>query len=455
MLMGWTSVTLFKSIRRFAITKSLYILELSPLISHHYLKLQKMAKARKKAQSFPKDSFVPITNRFYGNALKGIKIHYEGEKPKFLNPDGSMAFGKDILELLKRTYTKFECTITKDTDEIKKTYGIERIRISQKTMQVLFNELRSRTKDTKTDILDDIFSIKFPGVFSSQPASVYAPGALSKILNPAILPRLSKEDKTALNTFLPGYIAAESYTSINILKATAEIKTLQGFADELRSELKNKKSENWWQDYIKKNILVIQQGYIKSIDKMNVSLGNTKYPDFALITHDSYLDVLEIKKPDTELMKLDDSRGNYYWDKEISKAISQAENYLHLINSNGNAIRSYILDNHKIDLKVVRPRGIILAGNASVYTEAKQKDDFRLLTQANKNLVFVTYDELLSRLENYIAVLQQHSANITTTSATKKATKKAAIPVPVAAPASTKKKSVKKASKKAAKKRGT
>lgn len=413
-----------------------------------------MAKAKKKQpQKFPKDSFIPVSNKFYGNVLKGIKIHYEGDKPQFLKPDGSLTFGKDILELLRRTYPKFEWTITQNTDAIKKTYGIERIHISQKTMQRLFNELRVRTKDTKTDILDDIFSTTFPGVFTNKPVSIYTPGSLSKLLDPTIIPRLSKEDKTSLNAFLPGYIAAESYTSINILKATAEIKTLEGFANELRAELKNKRSENWWQDYIKKNILVIQQGYIKSIDKMNVALGNTKYPDFALITHDSYLDVLEIKKPDTELMKLDDSRGNYYWDKEISKAISQAENYLHLINTNGNAIRTYILDEHKIDLKVVRPRGIILAGDASAYTGAKQKDDFRLLTQANKNLVFVTYDELLSRLENYIAVLKQHSIN-TLSVATRKAAKRSANPVqaavtltPVAA-----KKPVKKTANKAAKK---
>ena len=60
-------------------------------------------------------------------------------------------------------------------------------------------------------------------------------------------------------------------------------------------------------------------------------------------------------------------------------------------------------------LKVVRPRGIILAGESGIFLTQKQKDDFRLLTQASKNIIFVTYDELVTRLENYIEVLEKYS----------------------------------------------
>lgn len=72
-------------------------------------------------------------------------------------------------------------------------------------------------------------------------------------------------------------------------------------------------------------------------------------------------------------------------------------------------MRGYIKDEYKIDLKVVRPRGMVLAGLSESFAEQKQKDDFRLLTQASKNLTFVTYDELVTRLENYIEVLEKYS----------------------------------------------
>ena len=42
---------------------------------------------------------------------------------------------------------------------------------------------------------------------------------------------------------------------------------------------------------------------------MNVAVGNTKFPDFALVTHDNYLDILEIKKPDTRVLKEDSSEA--------------------------------------------------------------------------------------------------------------------------------------------------
>jgi len=142
---------------------------------------------------------------------------------------------------------------------------------------------------------------------------------------------------------------------------------------------------------------------------MNIAVGNTKFPDFSLVTHDSYIDILEIKKPDTKLIKLDPSRGNYHADTELSRAIIQVENYIENITAHKDAVRSYIKDNYKLDLKVVRPRGIILAGNASNLTEQKERDDLRLLAHGLKSITIVTYDELLTRLNNYIKVLEEAS----------------------------------------------
>jgi len=150
----------------------------------------------------------------------------------------------------------------------------------------------------------------------------------------------------------------------------------------------------------------MQHGYIKALDKLNVAIGDTKFPDFCLVTHDNYLDILEIKKPDTSLLKLDSSRGNYYWDPEMSKAVSQTENYIEQVSSKAAEVRSYLLDRENINVKAVRPRGIILCGDAGSFNVQKQRDDFRLLSQGIKSLSIVTYDELLLRLKNYIGILE-------------------------------------------------
>jgi hypothetical protein len=130
----------------------------------------------------------------------------------------------------------------------------------------------------------------------------------------------------------------------------------------------------------------MQQGYIRPIEKMNVAIGNIKFPDFALVTHDNYLDILEIKKPDTTILKADPSRGNYHWHIEISRAVIQVENYLDHVGSQGPQIRSFIKDTYGLELKVVRPRGFILAGHSDQFSSQKHRDDFRLLSHGLKNV---------------------------------------------------------------------
>ena len=185
--------------------------------------------------------------------------------------------------------------------------------------------LWDRTRDIKHDIVASFFSIVYPLHFSANETPVYVPGTLSHMLDGKIIPRLSREDREAMNNFLPKFIASESLTTVNLLKATTQIRTLKELAADLERALDGAYTEGWWQTYVKKNILIIQQGYISAVEKMNVAVGNTKYPDFMLVTHDNYLDILEIKKPNTQLLKHDNSRKNYYWDPELAKAIIQSD----------------------------------------------------------------------------------------------------------------------------------
>jgi hypothetical protein len=355
--------------------------------------------------------YVVVTSKSYGAKLKGIKIYYEGKKPKGLAKDGSIRFGKHILELLRRRFgEKFRLIVTVDADSIKQEYGIHRVRISIRLLERMNKELWDRTRDIKNDIIKRFFSIAFPLEFQADDTAVYVPGTLARVLAKDVSKKLSSEDREAVQKFLPGFIASESMKSVNLLKAASQIKSLKELAAELKEAIDVGHGESWWQTFIREKILIIQQGYIKAVEKMNVSIGNTKFPDFSLVTHDSYLDILEIKKPDTNLLKLDSSRGNYHADTELSRAIIQVENYIENISAYKDAVRSYILDNYKLNLKVVRPRGIILAGNSGSFTTQKEKDDFRLLAHGLKNITIVTYDELLIRLNNYIKVLEEASA---------------------------------------------
>lgn len=371
-------------------------------------KKKRISKKRAPA-SGPK--YVTVTNKGYGNALRGTKIYYEGKKPKGLAKDGSISFGKHILEAIKRKFgaQKFRWIITPSVDSITLERGILRVRTSQQTLTRMGKSLWDRTRDIKNDTVSNFFSIVYPAHFTHDEMPVYVAGTLSHMLDGKILPRLSSEDRAAMNRFLPEFIASESLNTVNLLKAKTQIKTLKELAADLEKALDGSYAEGWWQTYVKKNILIIQQGYIASVDKMNVTIGGTKFPDFALVTHDNYLDILEIKKPNTQLLNFDSSRKNFFWNPEVAKAIIQTENYIESVLRQADAVRNYIRDTHGIELKVLRPRGIILAGDTRKFSSDKERDDFRLLCLSTKNIMFVTYDELLSRLQNYIKVLEEHS----------------------------------------------
>jgi len=81
---------------------------------------------------------------------------------------------------------------------------------------------------------------------------------------------------------------------------------------------------------------------------------------------------------------------------------------LELIASQAAQVRTFVKDSYNLELKVVRPRGFILAGNSVEFLTQKQRDDFRLLSHGLKNVMVITYDELLVRLENHVRVLEAY-----------------------------------------------
>lgn len=356
--------------------------------------------------------YVVVSSSSYGNALRGTRIYYEGTKPKRLAKDGRINFGKNILETLGKKFgKKFRWIITQETDSIDTKYGITHVRTSQRMLNRMFSENFERGREVKNDIVQRRFFAAFPSHFTTAPPASYVPGSVARILSRDTIKKLSSEDKDVLNQILPEFLKTEAMSSLAI--KAVEIDSLRRLADEFRTELANRHAESWWQNYIQARILIMQQGYIRPIEKMNVAIGNTKYPDFALVTHDNYLDILEIKKPDTPILKLDSSRGNFHWDVEISRAIIQVENYLEHIANNAAQVRSFIKDTYDLELKVVRPRGFILGGHSAEFASQKQRDDFRLLSHGLKNVMVITYDELLVRLENHINVLEKYQTKST------------------------------------------
>ena len=127
----------------------------------------------------------------------------------------------------------------------------------------------------------------------------------------------------------------------------------------------------------------------------------TQFPDFGVVTADDYLDLIEIKLPKTPLLSFDSSHNSYYWSSHLAKAIAQVESYIQSVTTSSDAIIVAIGKLSGIQLKIAKPRGIVIAGNSAQFDgEPRKADFFRMLSEGLKNVEVIPYDELARRLRN-------------------------------------------------------
>jgi len=66
----------------------------------------------------------------------------------------------------------------------------------------------------------------------------------------------------------------------------------------------------------------------------------------------------------------------------------------------GPSIRENIKKIEDIDIKIVKPRGFIIAGARSQLKGEKMEDDFRILNESMKNIEIILFDDILNNLKN-------------------------------------------------------
>ena len=352
----------------------------------------------------------------YGE-FNGSKVYYLRfeQRPGFLPQNGRGFAGlKHMLEQLKRTLKKFSLTFTPSEDSIKKDAGNFKVRLSAKTVRKFGQRRWNESRELNLKLAHQSLAQVFPDYFTGTgPARAYQRGMFAEILSSSFDPRLlAAEDRAAMTKFVTeavgsGASAADIPTAYRTSR-DVQLLYLERLVQEFDKEVAAGHDEAWWQKYFSQNILFFQDNYIRKIEKLNVIVAGTQFPDFLVVTSDGYLDILEIKKPSTQLLREDTSRHNFYWAPEIAKAISQVENYIDRVTKHSDAIRSKLRDDHNIDLRIIKPRGIVIAGQASEFAgKPKRADDFRLLNEGLKNVEIVPYDELSQRLKNTIVSIEQ------------------------------------------------
>lgn len=175
--------------------------------------------------------------------------------------------------------------------------------------------------------------------------------------------------------------------------------------------------EKEWQERIHSIIQLLYPQYIysareirfKGIDK------NDKQPDFILVDTNGFIDILEIKKPNTQLITKQDSyRNNYVPVRELSGAIQQIEKYIYCLSSIENSQKAVIEKLRDglpegVNPQIVSPKGMLLIGRSKDFNE-QQTRDFEIIKRQYKNIAdIMTYDDLLKRINNIVFSLEMRN----------------------------------------------
>lgn len=166
-------------------------------------------------------------------------------------------------------------------------------------------------------------------------------------------------------------------------------------------------AERVWQKFFEEYILLFDTRYVR-IEKGTISTIIEKQPDLMVTDVYGYLDIYELKKTDTKLLVEDKSHNTYYWSSDISKVIGQVSIYLQDAKDNrGDAerkIRNRAERNRKkkIEVSIIKPKGIIVAGTSQQLDTKEKQDQFKTLRESLKDIEFILYDELFDRMNNLL-----------------------------------------------------
>ena len=173
-------------------------------------------------------------------------------------------------------------------------------------------------------------------------------------------------------------------------------------------------SEAQWQHEIQKILFLVYPQYILSARELKIEGidEHDKRPDFILVDANGFIDVLEIKKPEVQLLSSKPTyRNNYFPLKELAGATVQIEKYIFYLNNmnpENNSVCNELKQKlpHSIHPQIVAPKGILLLGRSDDF-EGQKKRDFEIIKRQYKHIVdIMTYDDLMQRLDNIIKGLQ-------------------------------------------------
>lgn len=178
---------------------------------------------------------------------------------------------------------------------------------------------------------------------------------------------------------------------------------IQEFEQRLQQSYPETKGEESWQKWIYQNSWLFATQYGSPLPR-RIRGGRNQIPDFLFPTLDGFVDILEIKKPEAEVLIADKGHPGAYRLSGISnQALGQVINYLNEVEQHSSGIIRDIQEIYSIEVNALKPRAIILIGKSENWKRL-QKVALREINNRLNQIEIITYTDLLQRSKNILKI---------------------------------------------------
>jgi hypothetical protein len=186
---------------------------------------------------------------------------------------------------------------------------------------------------------------------------------------------------------------------VDALRGAIRLREMRAAVSQLRILLDSgEATEERYQEWCKEHSWAFGNAYVKSDEVRDISTGDTI--DLLLPTVISgYRDIVELKRPDRDVLLYDGSHRNFYFSADVSRALGQVHRYLDVLQEEAtNGLRDHP------EIVAYHPRATIIIGRSEGWN-SEQLKALHGLNSRLSGVTVMTYDQLLTQGERLIAVL--------------------------------------------------
>ena len=182
-------------------------------------------------------------------------------------------------------------------------------------------------------------------------------------------------------------------------RGAIRLSEMQRAVADLRDKLdRGEKAEQVYQEWCETHTWAFGNAYVMRDEVREITPGDNL--DILLPTViTGYRDIVELKRPDMQVLNYDGAHRNYYFASDVSKAVGQCHRYLDVLHE----VAARGLRDHP-EIVAYHPRAVIVIGRSVDWGAEKLKALHGLNCRMN-GISVMTYDQLLAQGERLIEIL--------------------------------------------------